>query len=122
MPVPVRQSLVAQCAQILLDGGVLSDLTWSFAGIPLSSSPEYFIRWSTNFLEDNTGLAVGRVAAANFGGGFVNTYSGGAATNPTGGLLAFDARFEVTFATVPEPASGLLVLLAGAAIARRRRA
>lgn len=105
-----------------IDGGALSDLTWSFASVSLSSVPEYFIRWSTNSTNDNTGLGVGRVAAANFGGGFVNTYTGGIATNPTGGALAFDSRFEVTFATIPEPAAGLLALFAGAALTRRRRA
>lgn len=104
-----------------IDGGALSDLTWNFDSVSLSSAPEYFIRWSTNSTADNTGLATARIAAANFGGGFVNTYTGGSATNPTGTALAFDTRFEVSFTAVPEPASSLLVLLAGAAVSRRRR-
>lgn len=104
-----------------INGGALSDLVWNFASVSLNSAPEYFIRWSTNSSNDNTGLAVGRVAAANFGGGFVDTYTGGAATNPAGSVLAFDARFEVTFITVPEPGTAMLGLLAGAAMLRRRR-
>jgi hypothetical protein len=101
----------------------LIDLVWNFGGVSLNSTPTHFIRWSTNSTADNTGLGVGRVAAANFtgAGGFVSTYSGGAATNPTGGALAFDTRFEVNFSTVPEPTTGLMALLGGAALLRRRR-
>lgn len=105
-----------------INGGALSDLVWTFDSVSMNSAPEYFIRWSTNQLEDNTGLAIPRIAAANFGGGFVSTYAGGSATNPTGGVLAFDTRFEVTFTAVPEPGSAVLALLAGAALVRRRRA
>ncbi len=103
-----------------IDGGALSDLVWNFNNDLLSSTAQYFIRWSTNSDLDNTELGVARVAAANFGGGFVNTYTGGVATNPAGGTLNFDARFEVTVA-VPEPSSAAVLGLCSLLMASRRR-
>ena len=119
--VPVAVSLNAINVRAAIDGGALSDLTWNFGSPSLGSSTPYFIRWSTNSAADNTGLGVGRVAAANFGGGFVNTYTGGVATNPSGTALAFDSRFEVGFSPVPEPGAATLALFGACGLLRRRR-
>jgi hypothetical protein len=106
-----------------INGGALSDLIWTFDNPSLSSSTPYHIRWSTNSLADNTGLGIARIAAANFGGGFVSTYAGGTAsgTDPLANL-AFDTRFEVTFDTIPEPSVAVCTLgvLLGAGLRRRR--
>ncbi|MFD0895632.1 hypothetical protein KBB96_01525 [Luteolibacter ambystomatis] len=105
----------------------LSDLAWTFSGSSLSTSTTYFAVFSTNNANDSTGTdGVGaRIAAANFGGGFVSTYSGGTAFNansPTPAGVAFDSRFAVTFTTVPEPSAALLGSLGLLAIFGRRRA
>jgi len=105
----------------------LTDLTWTFSGATLSTTTTYFAVFSTNGASDSTGTdGVGaRIAAANFGGGFVSTYSGGTAfnaTNPTPAGVTFDSRFAVTFTTVPEPSAALLGSLGVLAIFRRRRA
>ncbi len=118
---PVAVSLNAINVRGAIDGGTLSDLTWNFGSPSLSSSTPYLIRWSTNAASDNTGLGVGRVAAANFGGGFVSTYSGGVATSPTGTALAFDSRFEIGFSPVPEPAVATFFFTAAGTLLRRRR-
>lgn len=119
---PVAVSSNAINVRGAINGGALSDLTWNFPAVSLDSSLTYHIRWSTSSTADNTGLAVARIAAANFGSGFINTYTGGDANGPTGGVLNFDTRFEVTFTAVPEPGVSVLGLLAAGALLRRRRA
>ena len=106
-----------------INGGALSNLVWNFGDTFLSSAPEYHIRWSTNSLPNNSGLAIARIAAANFGSGFGDTYSGGTASiNAT--TLAFDTRFEVGYTSVPEPTAPLWAGSIGLALVtgwRRRR-
>lgn len=102
----------------------LTDLTWSFASLALNSAQEYALVFSTTNTDD--GLAFqgtsGRVAAANFGGGFVSTINNAEAANPpTITQAAFDARFEVVMNTVPEPSAVLLGAFGLLGVLRRRR-
>lgn len=90
----------------------LSNLTWNFPSLWLTQGVEYLLQFSTDGVAGNP--ATGRIAGANFGSGFGNTYTGGSAAQPNGTLLGFDTRFELT-ASVPEPAS-IMVLLGGVAI------
>lgn len=105
----------------------LSDLVWTFSGSTVSTGTTYFAVFATNGANDSTGTdGVGaRIAAANFGSGFVSTYAGGTAynaTNPTPASVAFDSRFAVGFTVVPEPSSALLGSIGLLALLRRRRA
>ena len=119
---PVAVSINSVNVRGAINGGTLSDLVWNFGDNLLTSAPEYHIRWSTNSIADNSGLAIARIAAANFGGGFNNTYSGGTASNGTTSL-AFDARFEIGYTSVPEPAAPLWIgaISLGLAASRRSR-
>ncbi|MGC4017454.1 MAG: PEP-CTERM sorting domain-containing protein [Luteolibacter sp.] len=104
----------------------LADLTWSFSDATLSTTTTYFAVFSTNGASDSTGTdGVGaRIAGANFGSGFVNTYSGGTgynATSPTPAAISFDSRFSVAF-EVPEPSTALLGGIGILSLLRRRRA
>lgn len=109
----------------------LSDLTWTFGSPALSAATNYFAVFSTNGASNSTGTdGVGaRIAAANFGGGFLSTVYGGSDTSlrgfnslnpPVGTNL--DARFLVNFDVVPEPSSALLGGLGAICLLRRRRA
>lgn len=102
----------------------LSELTWQFPTLLLSSSTLYNFAFSTDNLAGGTTGIGGRVAAANFGGGFVSTYSGGVAynANTPSTSTALDARFLATFETVPEPSHvALLGVTAVGWLYRRRR-
>ncbi|WP_367870101.1 hypothetical protein [Luteolibacter sp. Populi] len=108
----------------------LANLVWNFSGETLSTTTTYFAVFSTNGLADPTGtdLVGARIAAANFGGGFVSTAYGGAdaslrgfsALNPPAGTN-LDARFTVSFDVVPEPSAALLGAIGVLALLRRRR-
>ena len=99
----------------------LSDLAWSFPALPLSSATLYSFSFSTDNVSGGTANIGGRIAAANFGSGFVSTYSGGVAYNQSNVAQGLDARFVATFETVPEPSSILLAGIAIAAMAIGRR-
>ncbi len=100
---PVAVSSNAINVRGAINGGAQGDLTWTFPKVSLASAKTYHVRWSTNSQPDNTGLSIARIAAAHFGGGFVNTYKGGTASTTEALHEAdFDARFEVTFSLVPE--------------------
>lgn len=105
----------------------LANLTWNFDSLQLTQGVEYILRFSTDSGSGGTAGVEGRIAAANFGGGFVSTYAGGVARNAAGpaGGLAFDTRFELNVTAVPEPSSTILLLVGGAAIGgwrlRRKR-
>ena len=79
----------------------LSVLTWDFASLTLNSADTYSLVFSTTNTPGSTAQA--RLSAANNGGGFVNTYSGGVADDSgnAGSPLAFDTRFAVSFSLVP---------------------
>lgn len=106
----------------------LTDMIWSFDNLALSSTTEYALVFSAdgdNGINSTAFQGVdGRVAAANIGGGFVNTLNNGEAANPPAAPVAFDTRVEIAMDTVPEPGAALLLLggaglLAG--VQRRRR-
>lgn len=98
------------------------EMTWFFDNLELDSTLEYALVFSTDALEG--GVATARLTAANNGGGFINTYSGGTADDTASGVspVTFDARFAVRFTAIPTPAAlpaGLAML--GIIAARRRR-
>lgn len=99
----------------------LTNMTWIFSGITLDSSAEHTFLWSGDNVAG--GVANARLAAANNGGGFVNTYDGGIADDSSNGAtpLAFDTRFQVQVTTIPEPSSTALLGLGGLALIFRRR-
>ncbi len=102
--------------------GFNAQATWNFDNLSLDSSQEYALVFSTDSGAGNPATA--RLTAANNGGGFVNTYSGGTADDSASGAspVPFDARFNVIYDTIPEPGSTALIGLAGLGLLMRRRA
>jgi hypothetical protein len=90
----------------------LAVLSWSFPGLSLNPSLEYALAFSSDGIDGNVFAASNgaRVSAANFGAGFVETYTGGEAFGSVG-AVAFDARFRVVMDVVPEPSTAGLFLL-----------
>ena len=108
----------------------LTDLTWNFSSETMSTTTTYYAVFSTNNANDATGTdgVGGRIAAANFGGGFLSTVYGGADTNLRGWNNAnppvgqnLDSRFTVSY-TIPEPSAALLGGIGMFGLLRRRRA
>lgn len=100
----------------------LSDMTWYFPFLSLVSTSQYSFTFSTDNVAGGTSGVGGRIAAANFGSGFVSTYSGGVAYNQSNSEQTLDARFLATFETIPEPSSLLFIgmVVGGLCLARRR--
>jgi hypothetical protein len=101
----------------------LADVTWNFASLAISSSSTYSFAFSTDAIAGGTSTVGARLAAANFGGGFVSTYSGGTAYNSVNppAAVSLDARFATTFDTVPEPTGCALAGVGGLLLLARRR-
>lgn len=103
----------------------LEVLTWSFGDLLLNSADTYSLVFSTN--SGAGGTTGGRVAAANNGAGFFDTYTGGFARGPGDAVVAFDTLFAASFFVVPipEPSAAVLFGLGIAGISafclRRRR-
>lgn len=99
-------------------------LTWNFDNIVLAdSSTEYGLVFSSDTTDGNDVQA--RLTAADAGSGsFVNTYDGGTADGNDADNSSpnnFDAKFAVTYETIPEPSSTALLGLGGLALLLRRR-
>lgn len=94
----------------------LSVMSWNFNSVLLNSTSQYALVFSTDNVAG--GSVLGRVAAANNGAGFVNTYNGGTADDNgnNNSPLAFDTRFSAQFQIVPEPNSTALWALFAAGL------
>jgi hypothetical protein len=100
----------------------LDSLVWNFANLALDPNSAVALVFSTTTTNDS--VAGGRVQVArDSGGAFANSYTGGTADNDgnNGSPSSFDARFSVSFNTVPEPTAALLGGLGLLGLLRRRR-
>jgi hypothetical protein len=97
-------------------------LTWTFPSLVLNPATPYALAFSSDGAPGNVyGSGAGaRISAANFGSGFVSTYTGGEAVGSVG-AVAFDARFRVGMQVVPEPSAFSLFALGGLLAARLSR-
>jgi hypothetical protein len=88
-----------------------TEITWNFDDLVLTNSgSEYSFVFSTDGVAG--GSATARLTAANNGGGFVNTYSGGVADDQAAGTspVPFDSRFQVGLSAIPEPSLSVALL------------
>lgn len=99
-------------------------LVFSFASLPLDSSTLYSIVASPDAVAGNSGTFRVEASDAVAGTPATSSYAGGTSSGTVNGAsLAFDAKFQATFNTVPEPTGIAVIAMAGLGLlARRRRA
>lgn len=102
--------------------GTVTPFTWNFANLALDSSLEHaFVFSFTNTPGDP--MAVRLQVARDADGSFGSSYAGGTASIFSNGdsPTAFDVRFSVTFSTIPEPTSFLVLGIGALVLLGHRR-